>query len=72
MPEQEKNTDFKSLLGKFRRGMKEPKYFFALINGLVKGGAASKLYSNPPEIYNKENILKWSKAIESKDIRITE
>ena len=52
--------------------MKEPKYFFALINGLVKGGAASKLYSNPPEIYNKENILKWSKAIESKDIRITE
>ena len=67
-----KNTNFKSLLGKLQRGVKEPKYFFALINGLIRGGAASKLYSNPPEIYNKDSVLKWSKAIVSKDIRITE
>lgn len=65
-----KNTNIKALLGKFVRGMKSPGYFFAIINGLIKGGGASSLYKKPPEHFDKQEILKWSRKIESKDIHI--
>lgn len=65
-----KNMNFKVLMGKFARGMKNPKYFFAIVNGLIKGGAASSLYAKPPVNFDRAEIDKWSKAIESKRIEI--
>ena len=65
-----KKTDFKSLLGKFKRGMKNPPYFFAIINGLIKGSKTSKLYANPPENYNLAEIKKWSDKIYSYHLQI--
>ncbi len=37
-----RNTELKSLLNKFRNGMKNPPYFFAVLKGLAKGAAVSK------------------------------
>ncbi len=65
-----RNTDFRSLLGKFTRGMKNPPFFFAIINGLIKGGATSKAYKNPPVCYDKLQVLKWNSKIINNDIRI--
>ena len=64
-----KNMNFKALMGKFVRGMRNPKYFFAIINGLIKGSAASSLYKKPPEKFNMAEIEKWSAAIAKKDIK---
>ena len=64
------NMNFGALLGKFARGMKNPKYFFAIINGLIKGSGASKLYANPPEKYDFNKIKAWSDKIESKRVKI--
>lgn len=66
-----RNTSFTSLLGKFGRGMRNPPYFFAIIKGLIKGAAASKLYSKPPETFDMNSIRAWSRKIESKDIVIS-
>lgn len=65
-----KNMNFKALIGKFVRGMRNPKYFFAIINGLIKGSAASSLYKKPPEEFSYERIGKWSEKIAENDIRI--
>lgn len=65
-----KNTKLSALLGKFVRGMKKPAYFFAIINGLIQGGAASKLYKNAPGIFEIEKIKEWNRKIESHDIKI--
>ena len=65
-----KNMNFKILLGKFTRGMRNPPHFFALINGLIKGSKASKLYKNAPESYNPDEIKKWSDKISALDIRL--
>lgn len=63
-----KDMKIGALLGKFVRGMKKPKYFFAVINGLLKGSAASKLYKTPPVDFDREAITKWSDKISAKDI----
>ena len=65
-----RNMNFKALMGKFVRGMRDPKYFFAIINGLIKGSGASSLYKKPPEKFDMAVIKKWSDAISAKDIRI--
>ena len=64
------NTSFPVLLGKFIRGMKKPAWFFTLLGGLMKGSAAAKLYRNPPEDFSLPEINKWSKKIESKDVKV--
>lgn len=65
-----RNVNFKSLLGKFVRGMKKPKYFFALLKGLVRGSKASKLYTNAPENFDTEKIIIWNNKIEKLDIHM--
>lgn len=65
-----KNMNFKTLMGKFVNGMKNPKYFFAIVNGLIKGSGAASLYANPPEKFNYEKIRKWSEKIEGKAVKI--
>lgn len=67
-----KNMNFAALLGKFVRGMRAPKYFFAIINGLIKGSGASKLYKKAPETFDREKIKKWGDSVAAKDIRIGE
>ncbi len=65
-----KDMNFGKLLGKFTRGMRNPKYFFAIVNGLIKGSSASSLYSRPPEKYDPGTISEWSGKIESKNVTI--
>ena len=64
------DMNFAKLLGKFARGMRNPKYFFAIVNGLIKGSGASTLYSKPPEKYDIDEISEWSKKIENKNVTI--
>ena len=65
-----KSTDFKSLMGKLVRGMRNPPYFFALIKGLINGAAVSKLYSQAPDDYDINRIMKWTDSISSHDIKL--
>ena len=65
-----KNMNFGVLLGKLKRGMKNPPHFFALINGLIRGSKASKLYKNAPEKFSSDEIEKWSEKISALDIRL--
>jgi len=65
-----KNTNIGALLGKFTRGMKNPSYFFTIINGLLKGAKTSALYKAPPMSYDLDEILKWKNHIEENDISI--
>ena len=63
-----KNTSIASLLGKFVRGMKKPKYFFTIIRGIINGSKASKLYKKPPKKYDINRIKKWSDRISALDV----
>lgn len=65
-----KNMNFGILLGKLKRGMRNPPHFFALIKGLISGSQASKLYKNAPEIYSPGEIIKWSDKISALDIKL--
>lgn len=66
-----KNTTLTSLLGKFVRGMRNPKYFFAIIAGLCKGAALCKAFESAPQDYDEEKVREWQKKIESKTVKIT-
>lgn len=65
-----KTTDLGTLMQKFVHGMKKPKYFFAVLNGLIKGAKATKLYKHPPKKFDLVLIHRWTKAIEKLDIPI--
>lgn len=65
-----RNTNLKALLGKFVRGMKNPKYFFAIIKGLIKGAKASKTYKRAPEKFDRKKIELWQNKIKSYSIKI--
>ena len=60
-----RNTNIGALLGKFTRGMKQPPYFGAILNGLIKGAKAASLYKAPPEEYDLTDILRWDKQIKN-------
>ena len=64
-----KTTKLSALLGKFARGMRQPKSFFAILGGLMKGAKAAKLYKNAPARFDGEAVRVWSGAIEKLDIR---
>jgi flavin-dependent dehydrogenase len=65
-----KNMNFGVLLGKLKRGMRSPGFFFALIKGLVAGSGACKLYKSAPENYSPAQIRAWSDKIAKKDIAV--
>ena len=65
-----KNMNFGVLLGKLKRGMRSPGFFFALIKGLVAGSGACKLYKSAPENYSPAQIRAWSDKIANKDIAV--
>ena len=64
----EKELDFqKDIVERmqFTRGMKQPPYFGAILNGLIKGAKAASLYKAPPEEYDLTDILRWDKQIKN-------
>ncbi|MBO4539767.1 MAG: NAD(P)/FAD-dependent oxidoreductase [Clostridia bacterium] len=65
-----RNTDLKNLLGKFVRGMKKPKFFFAILRGLIKGGKMSALYKKIPDRYDPEKIKIWINKIDRTVLRV--
>lgn len=62
------NLSAGALLGKLRRGMKQPPAFTALIDGLVRGGRAAVLYKNAPAAYAPAAIDRWSRSIAQLDL----
>ncbi|MBQ6466442.1 MAG: NAD(P)/FAD-dependent oxidoreductase [Clostridia bacterium] len=65
-----KKTSFISLLGKLKRGLKKPKYLFAILSGIIKGSKNAGVYKNPPAVYNKEKIVQWKDQIEKNIVKI--
>ena len=66
-----RNTKLSALLGKFVRGMKNPKYFFAILKGLIKGAKQSKKYKSAPLRYNKVEVDNWDKAVKDASLEVT-
>lgn len=65
------NTSLSVLLGKFVRGMKKPKYFFAILGGIIKGSKMSKAYASAPETYDSIEVAKWQAEISKYKIPVT-
>ena len=65
-----RNMKLGALLGKFVRGMKKPKYFFAIIKGLIKGSKASKTYTKAPKEYDIKAINRWKDKLNKLVIKI--
>ena len=64
-----KNTKLSALLGKFARGMGQPRSFFTILGGLMKGAKAANQYKNAPAAFDREAVEKWSRAIAALDVR---
>lgn len=63
-------TSVGSLLGKFVRGMRNPQYFFSIINGLIKGAKLKKALESAPGKYDFNQIMRWQKSVESNLVRV--
>lgn len=66
-----RNTKLSALLGKFVRGMRSPKYFFAVLGGIMKGSRLSKTLKNAPESYEPEAIKKWQDEVMKNTLPVT-
>lgn len=66
-----KNTDIGNLLGKFARGMKNPPYFFTVLEGIMQGAFSAKLFKSAPEKYDRDKIIKWQDEILRHVIKIS-
>lgn len=64
-----RNTKLSALLGKFARGMRQPKSFFTILGGLMKGAKAAKRYKNAPAVYDRDAVARWSETIAALDVR---
>lgn len=64
-------TSIPSLLGKLKRGMKNPPYFFAILGGIMKGSKMKKALEAAPEKYNKEAVEAWQIRVNSCISRVT-
>ena len=65
-----KNTKLSALLGKFARGMQQPKSFFTILGGLLKGAQTAKTYKNAPARFDRDAIRAWSGEIEKRVVKI--
>ena len=65
-----RNTSLPTLLGKFTRGMRQPKSFFTILGGLMKGAKTAKLYKNAPAVFSRDAVAKWSQQIAALDVTI--
>lgn len=66
-----KNTDIGNLLGKFARGMKNPPYFFTVLEGIMQGAFSAKLFKRAPEKYDRDKIIKWQDEVLRHVIKIS-
>mgnify|MGYP004613186651 FL=1 len=66
-----KNTDIGNLLGKFARGMKNPPYFFTVLEGIMQGAFSAKLLKSAPEKYDRDKIIKWQDEVLKHVIKIS-
>ena len=66
-----RNTSVLALLGKFVRGMKKPKYFFAILGGIMKGSKVSSALRKAPEKYDREAVEKWQQSVLKNVVRVT-
>lgn len=66
-----RNTNPSVLLGKFVHGMKKPAYFFSVLSGLMKGSKLSKALAAAPEVFEREEVIKWQKDVRSKVLKVT-
>ena len=65
-----RNVNIPALLGKLRRGMKKPSAFFTVVNGLIRGGRAAKLYKKAPEVFSPDAVAQWDRSITELDLPI--
>lgn len=66
-----RNTSISALLGKFVRGMKKPKYFFAILGGIMKGSKVSSALKKAPEKYDRQAVEKWQQSVLKNVVRVT-
>lgn len=64
------STKLSALLGKLARGMRKPRYFFAILAGLVKGAGLATTLKKAPSKYDKRKISTWQNKIQKKRVRI--
>lgn len=62
------NTSLGTLLGKLVRGLKKPKYFFAILKGIMRGSKVVKLYRKAPKTFDLTAISAWQNKIAVLDI----
>ena len=67
-----RNTKLSALLGKFARGMGQPKSFFTILGGLMKGAKAAKYYKNAPAVFDRDEVRRWSEQIAALDVKLSE
>jgi len=65
-----KNTSLVSLCKKLLRGLRRPRYFFAVIRGLIRGGRNMRLLSAPPKRFEPVAIAKWAAKIDKNVVRV--
>ena len=65
------NKTPKILLGKFVRGMHDPKILFAVLGGVSRGGKLCKALQSAPAVWNKDEVLKWQEKVASFAAAIT-
>lgn len=63
-----KNVQLSALLGKLKRGLSNPTYFFTVVGGLMNGSKVMKLYRSAPDAFDLQKIQRWNKEIEALDI----
>lgn len=66
-----RNTSLSALLGKFVRGMRAPKFFFAVLGGIIKGSKLSKTLKSAPQSFDEASIEKWQAAVLKNTLPVT-
>ncbi len=66
-----RNMNLGNLIGKLARGLRNPKSFFAVVSGLVKGARLKKLYEAVPDVYDHEKVAHWQQGISSAALKVT-
>ena len=64
------NMTFGRLMRKLINGLKCPKYFTAIVKGLMKGGKVASVLGNPPKNYDIAVLAKWREKVEKNIVRV--
>ena len=64
------NMTFGRLIKKLMHGMQCPKYFNAIVKGLMKGSKVAKMLGDPPAKYNLTSLAKWKAEIDKNVVKV--